>query len=274
MRVLHEGWRWLGVAALGSVAATAVPILLTGGTVVWPWVAAFALGAICMARRSVTHQVVGQGIALTLTASHAGAVLVALSRPALFGTLAVQLGLAGIVATLAGLPFWRSAQARERFAPLAYRPWFLAGAVGSVAIGVRFATLALRDLSMGHAYFALLGSVLAAMLIAQATAVARMRAWGVFLATATGAGCVVPAWVFHGQDASLTTMAILVSACLVLPVLAARRRVNATAPQLRVGAPAERHRVEVREEPFEEEDGVGWEHEPLVFGAAAPQRVR
>lgn len=263
MRAFHESWRWVGVAALGSVAASAVPIVAAGGTVLLPWLTVFAFGAYCMSRRSVTHQVLGQGVALTLTASHGAAVLLALSRPALFGSTAVLLGVAGIVATLAGLPFWRSTAARERFAPLAYRSWFLAGAVGSVAIGVRFAILALRDLSFGHAYYGLLGGVLAAMLLAQATAVARMRGWGVLLATATGAGCVIPAWIFHGQDARLTTMAILASACLVLPVLAARRRVSAAAPRLRLGVQPARQRIETDDMLPEEEEWRGAAAHPL-----------
>lgn len=224
MRALHEGSRWLGAAALGSAAALAVPALLAGHVAAIPWVAVHAIGAYCLARRSVTHQVLGQGVALTLAASHGGAALIALAHPSLFANVAPALGVAGLVAMLAGLPFWRSSISKERFAPLAFRPWFLAGAIGSIALAVRLIGLALRDFGGGAAYYGLLSALLAGMLIAQATAVARMRGWGVLLATATGAACVIPSFVLHGSDARLTTLATLVSACLVLPVLAARRR--------------------------------------------------
>ncbi len=256
MQALRESWRWLGVAALGAVAIAAIPTVLAGASSGWPWLAVFAFGAACMARRSVTQQVIGQGIALSLTLSHGGAVLVALARPALFGTTAVLLGLAGVVATLAGLPFWRGALARERFAPLAYRPWFLAGALGSVAIGVRFATQALRELGSGQAYLGVLGGVFAALLIAQATAVVRMRGWGVFVATATGAACVIPTWVLSAHDARLPLLAMLASACLVVPVLAARRRAGSQRVRVQesVQVPCERHRIETRELLFEDAD--------------------
>lgn len=247
MQALRESWRWLGVAALGAVAVAAIPTVLAGASVAWPWLTVFAFGAACLARRSVTHQVLGQGIALSLALSHGGAVLVALARPALFGTTAVLLGLAGVVATLAGLPFWRGALARERFAPLAYRPWFLAGAIGSVAIGMRFVTQALRDLGSGQAYLGVLGGVFAALLIAQATAVVRMRGWGVLVATATGAACVIPVWALSAQDARLPLLAILASACLVVPVLAARRTTRPRQQRVSVQLPCQRQRIEARE---------------------------
>jgi hypothetical protein len=237
----------LGALALGGAAAAAVPTLLVGGTFVLPWIAVHAIGAYCMSRRSVTHQVLGQGVALTLAATHGGAALIALGHPALFATPAAALGLAGIAAVLSGLPFWQSAVSKERFAPLAFRPWFVAGAVGSAAIAVRLVSLALRDLTLGHAYFGFLAALLAAMLFAQATAVARMRGWGVLLATATGAACVVPAAVLRGSDATLLTLATLVSACLVIPVLAARRRALQPA-RVRLDVPAERVRLEAEAE--------------------------
>lgn len=197
--------------------------LATGSRFAALFVLLNAVGAFCLSRRSVSHQVLGQGIALTLAATHAGALLVALRRPALFGSITVMLAMLGLVAVFAGLPFWRSRVAQERFAPLVSRSAFLAGALGSVAVAARLSLTALRDLTQGQWYFALASTLLAAMLVAQATAVVRMRGWGVLLATATGASCVVPALVLRGGDSFLCALAVAASACLVVPVLAGRR---------------------------------------------------
>lgn len=230
-----ERWRWLGVAALGTAAAAALPVLLhTGSPFALSFFGLHAIGAYCMARRSVTHQVIGQGVATALAATHVGTWLVALRRPALFTSTSSLLALAGVVALLTTLPFWRSQIAKQRFAPLVSRSVFLAGAIGSVAIAARLVHAALRETTIGNHYFGVVSVVLATMLLAQATAVVRMRGWGVLLATATGAGCVIPALVLHDYGAWLTALATLTSACLVVPVLFGRRTTAPTATRERV----------------------------------------
>ena len=235
MALTEERWRWLGVAALGTAASAAVPSMLHAGN---PFAVCFfvvqAFGAYCLARRSVTHQVLGQGIAASLAASHAGVLLVVLRKPGLVTSPTVLVTLAALVALGSALPFWRSRIAQERFAPLAARPAFLAGAIGSVAIAARLPGAALREVAHGDFYFATTAMVLATMLVAQATAVVRMRGWGVFLATATGASCVIPALVLRAQGSWLSALAVLASACLVVPVLTARRSYGAARSRERI----------------------------------------
>lgn len=216
--------RFVGGAAMALAATAALPLLIhTGSLLALGFIVTQAIGAYCIMRRSVTHQVLGQGIAAALALSHVGVWLVALRRPMLFTTTSSLLALAGVIALVCALPFWSSQKAQERFAPLVSRNAFLFGAIGSVAVAERVLHGALVDAVRGGAYYALTGVALTVMLLAQATAVVRMRGWGVLLATATGAACVVPAWVLSGADARLSVLATLTSALLVLPVLWGRR---------------------------------------------------
>ena len=155
-----------------------------------------------------------------------------------FRTVAeMALALAALVVTR---PLLSSQRAREEFAPVALRPWFLASAIGAMASGVVLARLA-----AAFAHFPMLArdaiglAVLAVPLVVAGVGVIRMRAWGVVLGALVALMSIpITVWM---RDSLLTLPVLLACApAALMPalVLAARKR-NQTvayrvAPELRV----------------------------------------
>ena len=227
-------WRLPSALGLGVAAATAVPYAAHN-----PYALLFALiygaAAVGLAFRNVVTQVLGQGAALALVGAQAHLLFARHPSPVGLALLGY-----GALAFASGLPFWAN---QDRFAPLRGKRTFLVGALASTAVAVRLLFLSFDTAVLGGFYFAALGALLTSMLLAQATAVVRMRGWGVLMATASGAACLVPALVWHGAEARLSALAIAASAALVMPLLAARRpsrqrtetgRLAAAEPKLRL----------------------------------------
>jgi hypothetical protein len=133
-------------------------------------------------------------------------------------------------------------EAKRAFAPARFRRWFLAGSTASASFGMLAAMVAAAtaDVSMQVAGAA---GIASASFLASSIAVARMRAWGIFLGVATSLV------LFGGAMAASSTPGMTIALLLasapgfllqLLPVIVAR---NASEPRLRVADETPRLRV-------------------------------
>jgi hypothetical protein len=157
-------------------------------------------------------------------------------------------GGASAAALLLARPALHTDAARAEFNPVAYRRWFLAGAVASATAGIVTAFAGVGGLLFAHAPAALATLALAAALLASAVGVVRMRSWGVLLGVLTslvslGAGVLSnDVGVFVGL-----ALAALPGLLLAAPIAASRLRPVAPGPS---PSPAVRlGRVPALEEP-------------------------
>jgi hypothetical protein len=123
-------------------------------------------------------------------------------------------------------------EARAEFSPIAYRRWFLAGAVSAVMEGIVLGAGGLAELASGGIQSAVALVGVGAMFIASAVAVVRMRAWGVLLGAATSAGMLGAAAVSHdGALATVCALGALPGLLLAAPVVTAQLRPVSAAPK-------------------------------------------
>ncbi len=158
----------------------------------------------------------------------------------------------GVLALVCGISFWRSDAARELFAPHVGRALLICASVGSVAVGTRLVVATLSLHQAGFSYLAVTAAALTLCLVAQATAVMRMRGWGVLLATVTGAACIIPTLVFRGEGAWLCGLAALASMAIVAPIASRLRRNGVASAQedtrVRVGVGEPEHQYDPHHE--------------------------
>jgi hypothetical protein len=130
-----------------------------------------------------------------------------------------MLAAASGTALLLTRPLLHTREARAAFAPIAHRRWLLGGSIALSAAGFITAAVAAAASSVGVA-------ALAASFFASAIAVVRMRAWGVFLGTATSLGLVVAGLFSLSSPASVGLLLAAAPALLghLVPVLVARHR--------------------------------------------------
>jgi hypothetical protein len=220
------------VACGGGIAASAVHdgSWLLGGVA-----AALSVAGVGLCRRSILVQVLARGTAW------------ALLLPA-FAASGAALAGASALALLLARPMLHTPIARAEFAPVAYRRWLLAGAVGSVAGAATAAAIGLESLSWGPASVGAGLLVLAASLLASAVGVARMRAWGVLLGMVTSVALLVVAAFLHDANAVLAGALAVPGMMFALPVV---RRGSAPRPgpaRVRVVGPLSVSRVRVASE--------------------------
>jgi hypothetical protein len=241
MLEVHErNKRLVGAVAVGAIALATAPVAIsTGNSFGLLHTAAYALAAVCLWRRHVALQVLGQGIVVAMTSVTVAPVVHFLSYGGPVPVWTISHFASGVLALGCGISFWRSDAARELFAPHVGRALLICASVGSVAVGTRLVVATLSLHQAGFSYLAVTAAALTLCLVAQATAVMRMRGWGVLLATVTGAACIIPTLVFRGEAAWLCGLAALASMAIVAPI-ASRLRHNGVScaqedTQVRVG---------------------------------------
>lgn len=196
-------WTHLGLAAFGALIAVA---------------------GIGLTRRSLSVAVLSRGIA-GLVFAVTGTTAVAMAG---HGHLPLEFALVASTtggALLLSRPVLHTKEAREAFAPYAFRRILLTGSIVTAAAGFAVVLRMLLGLESGATgYIAL--SVLAAAYFASAVGVVRMRAWGVLLGALTSVGLLAIAPFVDG-GAHLASLAVAAAVPLVshlLPVLVARWR--------------------------------------------------
>jgi hypothetical protein len=224
-------WRpWGSTAALAAYAvastdwASADASTAAAGVVT----AAVALG---LHRRSVAAQVVAQGIVwfwfadTTVEVARQWLGLSNVVEPASAIALHAIAAVASGAALTFATPALRTDKVGAAFAPHAYRPWFLAGAIASAMAAAQSWDLALAALVWGSQWLPVCVA-LAVSFVAAAVGVARMRAWGVLLGGATAAAATVAALVSgsYAATAVVVAMAALPGVALGLPLVASRLR--------------------------------------------------
>ena len=172
------------LAATAALAGAACTVAYAGATSTFGGplllVAVLLAGASAgIGRRSVLAQVLARGAALTVFGPCVAATVALATRGRL-----PDAGVLGLTATMAvalalSRPFLHTDAARAEFAPVAYRRWFLAGAVTSVAMSLAAFVQALAATLWTSTAHGLAVGVLGVMLLASGIGVVKMRAWGV-----------------------------------------------------------------------------------------------
>jgi hypothetical protein len=215
---------------LGAAGIVAHEALATS-FIQWPGLgASVALGAagIGLTRRSVVSQVLSRGVAWAALFP-SGAVLLVhlLAGPRIGGAmpfLQMELAATTLLALLLARPMLHTREARGAFAPKAFRRYFLAGSTAMTAAGLLAGFVALCSL-LRHPLHAVAAGALSALLLTSATAVVRMRGWGIVLGTFTSVVLLVSA-AFFTRDVALEGALVGAAAPALLlhlfPVLVAR----------------------------------------------------
>ena len=228
------------LAATAALAGAACTVAYAGATSTFGGplllVAVLLAGASAgIGRRSVLAQVLARGAALTVLGPCVAAAVALSVRGRL-----PDAGVLGLTATMAvalalSRPFLHTDAARAEFAPVAYRRWFLAGAVTSVAMSLAAFVQALAATLWTSTAHGLAVGVLGVMLLASGIGVVKMRAWGVLLGIVTATVSLGAAALGLGDPSALGVAAIpgLLGAA---PLALSRLRLGAP-PRYRVDPP-------------------------------------
>jgi hypothetical protein len=186
--------------------------------------AATGLAAVGLLRRSVLAQVISRAVAW----------VVLLPAAACFFAEATDHGAVDwqtvLMTASSGGALWlartnlHTDHAKREFAPIAYRRWFLAGAVASSTAGLVATAAAAGQFLWGDLSTALPLAALAAALFSVTLGVVRMRSWGVLLGGATSAITMAAVILSGGGETSIACamLAVLPALLLVGPILASR----------------------------------------------------
>ncbi len=196
-----------------------------------------------LARRSVTSQILGRGVAWLLFPPSLLVVLFDLGRghaPDLFATtVALTAGASLVLAH----PMLHDAHARAVFDAVRMRRYLLASSTAQAAVGTMSALLAATAL-LDHAVGAAFGLGLFALAaLGSVVGVSKMRGWGILLGGLTALGALISAAIVGDAGALAFALASIPGAALTLPVLTARRKAVPSERQVRVAVQAERVRV-------------------------------
>lgn len=252
------GFAWMGLVS-GSFFTTGLLALA----------AVVGAGALALGRRALTPQVLGRGIAWTVLTPSLLGIAEALGHGHLPDAPSVFFGATSAAALVLARPLLHTQEARTRFAPVAYRRLFLAGAVASATAGTACSLFAFEAFRWGS-YGAGVGlSALAMVLVGSAIGVVRMRAWGVLLAAVGSVSALVAAAVSSNElFGGGLALAAIPGALLLAPLLAARLGIGTgepnaghvgAAPKTTDEAPLVRTRIAVldAEEPDEPTAAAG-----------------
>jgi hypothetical protein len=189
-------------------------------------VAALAgLAAFGLLRRSVLAQVISRAVAWVVLLPAA----TSLFAEATGGGRGVDWQALLLTASTGGAlwlarPNLHADPAKREFAPIAYRRWFLAGAVAASTAAILATAAAAGQLIWGSLATAFPLAALAAALFSVTLGVVRMRSWGVLLGGATSAVTMAAVILSGGGETSIAcaTLAVLPALLLVGPILASR----------------------------------------------------
>jgi hypothetical protein len=225
-----ERWGLLGVAAMAGVAAVG------------------------LARRSVMPQILARGMAWVVLLPSAAGTLGSLYYGHLPELSTAVVAASSGAALLLGRAALNTPDAKREFSPIAYRRWFLAGAVSAVTAALVAAFGATGELIWGSARSGLGFTALAVVLLATAVGVVRMRAWGVLLGAASSLAMLGMAALSLNEFTTVASLfAALPGMILVSPLLVARLRPPAALPS---SAAVARRRVEAMLASVEDEAPV------------------
>lgn len=205
-----------------------------------------AAAAVGLQRSSVLAQVLSRGVALIVFLSASYPIARGLADGQMVWSTALWFMSFGSGAALAlSRPGLHTAAAQRAFAPVAFRSFFLVGAVSAVTAATTTGLHALSYVAGGDPAGAVGLAALAVGFLAAACGVVRMRAWGVVLGVLTAvAACVrggsMTALVLDGGgDALIFAFTAMPAVAFGLPVILSRlRRATRGAAHGSAGAPA------------------------------------
>jgi hypothetical protein len=181
--------------------------------------------SIGLGRRSLLGQVFSRGVAWVVLAPTLVGVMGALFYGRTPDGWTALFAATSGTALLLARPALHTESARSEFAPVAYRTWFLAGAVASVTAGVVAALAAAELLHWQGARTSLALAALSSALLVSALGVARMRSWGVLLGMLSSVITLASAFLVGGELGAIgLALAAIPGAVLAVPLVAARLR--------------------------------------------------
>jgi hypothetical protein len=220
------------LAAAGSLATVAAGIAWAGAREamfvslrvgLFAMAGVVALASAGLLRRSALSQVLSRAVAWVVLAPMGMATLEALTMGRAPGLEVLFFGGASAGALLLARPALHTKAARAEFDPVAYRRWFLAGAVASAAAGIVAALAGAEALAFGPARAAAASLAYATALLASTVGVVRMRSWGVLLGALASVVTLGAAALAHDVYLSLSlAIAALPGLLLAAPVIASR----------------------------------------------------
>jgi hypothetical protein len=220
------------------------------------WAAMLAVGGLGITAKHLTLQTLSRGMAWVMAAPTALVVGIEAMSSHRIDWPVAALFAATSSALLLARPQLHTKEAREQFHPHRFRKTLIAGSTATAATAYLTGGIALelfreRGLVSGSA---LAFSLLTVTLLAIATAVVRMRAWGILLGAATSAILlVVAAFLRHEEGMALALLSLPMMVLHLMPILLARwvpaapENVRVSASSLRESAPV-RYRVATLED--------------------------
>lgn len=230
--------RWAPALALTPLLA-----LLLGND---PAMGALFLGlaapaAVGLTRRSVRAQVFAQGVVCFLLVEGAEIAVDGISYSPLYFLQGLAMMLASGLALALAWPSLGSSEARASFAPVAYREWFLVGAIACVAATLEsfWQSMLAQIFNDPFNHWTLLCWGLSATFLAGAWGILRMRAWGVLLGGLSALVALAAAAYSGMASATVFAMAAAPALALGFPLAASRWRARPPRSQpVRVSAAA------------------------------------
>jgi hypothetical protein len=205
----------------------------------WGIAALTGAASFAMLRRSVMAQVLARGAAWVALLPSGFAVLADLAGAHRPDLSALAIASSSAAALVLGRKALDTPEARREFSPVAYRGWFLAGAVSAVTAALVAGFGAGGEVLWGSSGQGVQLAALAAVMLAVAAGVVRMRAWGVLLGAVTSVFMLGAAMLArHELTAIASGLAALPGMLLVAPLVAARLRPLAPVTQPVATAPA------------------------------------
>lgn len=189
------------------------------------WAAMLAAGGLGITAKSVALQTLSRGMAWVMAAPTGLVIAIEASRGHHFDWSVAALFAATASALVLSRPQLHTKEARARFNPVRFRTTLLAGSTATAATAFLTGGIGL-ELMRERGIFsasAIGFSLLTVTLLAVSTAVARMRAWGILLGTATSAVLLLIAGIMRGDVGfalALLTMPMML--LHLLPILWAR----------------------------------------------------
>lgn len=210
------------------------------------------LASVGLLRRSVVSQVLARAVAWVVLLPMGMSAVESLTMGRAPELETLFFGGASAAALLLARPMLHADAARAEFGPVAYRRWFLAGAVAQATVGIVTAMAGAGGLLFDGAPSAVAVLALAATLVASAVGVVRMRSWGVLLGLLTSIVTVGAAALAGDFAASVgLALAALPGFALAAPIAFSRLRPVAPVASPSPGArPARVAALDEAEPPF------------------------
>ena len=216
------------VAATGSLLATSAGLLalaIDRFFIDWPLVAFASLVGVAglgLSMKSLVLQIFSRATAWIVLAPTLAITVVMALKGTWPDPTAAGFMLGSGAALLLARPMLHSDEAKEAFAPVAFRKTLLAASTASSAAGIITGIAALETFTHHHPLAGIGLSALALSLLASAVGVVRMRAWGILLGGATSFLALLTALAMHDEAGFAIGLASLPGLLLTLVVVLAR----------------------------------------------------